>query len=69
VDLAALCGLREPSEMIQITPQMRILVAVAAVDFRKGIDGWPRCAASSSSDPFSGACLFFATGGRRRLKY
>ena len=25
--------------MIQITPQMRILVAVEPVDFRKGIDG------------------------------
>jgi len=25
--------------MIQITPQMRILVAVDPVDFRKGIDG------------------------------
>jgi len=25
--------------MIQIAPQMRILVAVEVVDFRKGIDG------------------------------
>ena len=25
--------------MIQITPQMRILVAVEPADFRKGIDG------------------------------
>ena len=25
--------------MIQITPQMRILLAVEPVDFRKGIDG------------------------------
>jgi hypothetical protein len=25
--------------MIQLTPQMRILVAVEAVDFRSGIDG------------------------------
>ena len=28
--------------MIQITPQMRILVAVEAADFRKGIDGLAR---------------------------
>jgi hypothetical protein len=28
--------------MIQITPQMRILVAVEAVDFRQGIDGLSR---------------------------
>ncbi len=25
--------------MIQVTPQMRVLVATAAVDFRNGIDG------------------------------
>lgn len=25
--------------MIQVTPQMRILLAVEPVDFRKGIDG------------------------------
>jgi transposase len=25
--------------MIQITPQMRVLVAIAAADFRRGIDG------------------------------
>ena len=29
--------------MIQITPQMRILVAVESVDFRKGIDSLAEC--------------------------
>ena len=44
--------------MIQITPQMRIMVAVAAVDFRKGIDGLARvCREKMAGDPFSG-CLF-----------
>ena len=44
--------------MIQVTPQMRILLAVDAVDFRKGIDGLARiCRDVLSSDPFSG-CLF-----------
>ena len=44
--------------MIQVTPQMRILVAVEAVDFRKGIDGLARvCKAELSADPFSG-CVF-----------
>ena len=44
--------------MIQITPQMRILVAVEAVDFRKGIDGLARvCQEQLDGDPFSG-CLF-----------
>lgn len=44
--------------MIQIAPQMRILVAVEAVDFRNGIDGLARvCKEALKSDPFSG-CLF-----------
>ena len=44
--------------MIQITPQMRILLAVDVVDFRKGIDGLARiCRDVLQRDPFSG-CLF-----------
>ena len=44
--------------MIQITPQMRILVAVEPVDFRRGIDGLARlCQQTLQQDPFSG-CLF-----------
>jgi hypothetical protein len=44
--------------MLAITPQMRILVAVEAVDFRKGIDSIAQlCREKLDSDPFSG-CLF-----------
>src|ERR1700721_2236815 len=44
--------------MLQMTPQMRILVAVEAVDFRKGIDSLAElCRAKLNADPFSG-CLF-----------
>jgi transposase len=44
--------------MLQITPQMRILVAVEAVDFRKGIDSLAElCRQKLDADPFSG-CLF-----------
>ena len=44
--------------MIRITPQMRVLVAVEAVDFRKGIDSLAElCRAKLDADPFSG-CLF-----------
>ena len=44
--------------MIQVTPQMRILVAVEAVDGRKGIDSLARlCQERLETDPFSG-CLF-----------
>ncbi len=46
--------------MIQITPQMRILLAVEAVDFRKGIDGLCRiCRDMLHSDPFSGYLFVF----------
>jgi transposase len=41
--------------MIQLTPQMRILVAVEPVDFRKGIDGLAGvCRKVLLSDPFNG---------------
>ena len=44
--------------MIQITPQMRILVGVEPVDFRKGIDGLAGlCRRVLQEDPFSG-CMF-----------
>lgn len=44
--------------MLQITPQMRILVAVEPVDGRKGIDSLARlCREKLAEDPFSG-CLF-----------
>ena len=44
--------------MIQITPQMRIVVAIEPTDFRRGIDGLARvCKEVLKSDPFSG-CLF-----------
>lgn len=46
--------------MIQITPQMRIVVAVEAVDFRRGIDGLARwCREALESDPFSGWLFVF----------
>jgi transposase len=44
--------------VLQITPQMRILVAVEAVDGRKGIDSLVQlCRERLLADPFSG-CLF-----------
>jgi transposase len=46
--------------VIQIAPQMRILVAVEAVDFRNGIDGLARiCKEVLKSDPFSGGLFVF----------
>jgi len=44
--------------MIQVTPQMRILVCVQPADFRKGIDGLCQvCRAQLGRDPFGG-CVF-----------
>lgn len=55
--------------MIQITPQMRILLAVEPADFRKGIDGLARlCREALSSDPFSGALFVFRNRRRQALK-
>ena len=46
--------------MLQITPQMKILVAVEPADFRKGIDGLVRvCKDSLLQDPFAGAVFVF----------
>jgi transposase len=46
--------------MIQLTPQMRILVAVDPVDFRRGIDGLCRvCRDALGADPVSGTVFVF----------
>lgn len=46
--------------MIQLAPQMRILVAVEPADFRRGIDGLARmCRDALEDDPFSGTVFVF----------
>jgi transposase len=46
--------------MIQITPHMKILLAVDPVDFRKGIDGLAGvCRIILKEDPFSGYLFLF----------
>ncbi len=55
--------------MIQITPQMRILVAVEPTDARKGIDGLARqCRQALQSDPFSGALFIFRNRSAKAIK-
>jgi len=55
--------------VIQITPQMRLLLAVEPVDFRKGIDGLVQvCRQRLNTDPITGALFVFANRRRRALK-
>jgi transposase len=55
--------------MIQITPHMRILVAVEPVDFRKGIDGLAAlCRHVLSSDPLGGTLFVFCSRRRQAIK-
>lgn len=55
--------------MIQVTPQMRILVALEPVDFRSGIDGMARlCRERLRADPLSGAAYVFRNRRGTALK-
>ena len=55
--------------MIQLTPQMRILVAVQPADFRKGIDGLGGvCRRLLHEDPFSGCVFVFRNRRATALK-
>ena len=55
--------------MIQLTPQMRLLLAVEPVDFRKGIDGLVAvCRQKLTTDPMAGALFVFSNRRRRALK-
>ena len=55
--------------MIQITPQMRIVVSVEPVDFRNGIDGLARvCKNVLKHDPFGGWVFVFRNRSATALK-
>jgi transposase len=55
--------------MLQITPQMRVLVAIAPADFRKGIDGLAKlCRTELKSDPFSGTVFVFRNRRKTAVK-
>ena len=55
--------------MIQITPHMRILVAIEPIDFRAGIDGLAAaCRKRLEADPFSGALFVFRNRARTAIK-
>tara|TARA_B100000315_G_scaffold119470_1_gene109428 strand:+ start:55 stop:408 length:354 start_codon:yes stop_codon:yes gene_type:complete len=55
--------------MIQVTPQMHILVAVEPVDFRKGIDGLAGvCRNIMRMDPFRGYVFVFRNRRKTAIK-
>ena len=55
--------------MIQLTPHMRILVAVEPIDFRAGIDGLAgACRRRLEADPYSGALFVFGNRARTAIK-
>lgn len=55
--------------MIQVTPQMRILLATEPADFRRGIDGLAQmCRTVLKSDPFSGAIFVFRNRSGKSIK-
>lgn len=55
--------------MLQITPQMKILLAVAPADFRRGIDGLARlCREALQDDPFAGTVFVFCNRRRTAVK-
>jgi transposase len=55
--------------MIQITPQMRVLVAVEPADFRRGIDGLAQlCRAVLLADPMDGTMFVFRSRSAKAIK-
>ncbi len=55
--------------MLQITPQMKILVATEPADFRRGIDGLARlCQETLQQDPFVGVVFVFRNRKGTALK-
>jgi hypothetical protein len=55
--------------MIQLIPQLRILIACQPIDFRNGIDGLAAlCKQKLAEDPFSGALFVFRNRRGSALK-
>ena len=55
--------------LIQITPQLRILVAIEAIDGRKGIDSLAQlCREKLDADPFSGCLFIFRSRSAKSIR-
>ena len=56
--------------MIQVVPQMRVLLCVDPADFRKGIDGLCGiCRNVLGRDPFSGYLFLFTNRAKSGIKF
>jgi hypothetical protein len=55
--------------MIQITPHMKILMAVEPADFRKGIDSLSALCRKVLKSPFQNMCLYLGTDGLQHSKF
>jgi transposase len=55
--------------MIQLGPQMTIMLAIAPIDFRKGVDGLKAvCRNQLEQDPFSGTLFIFRNRAATSIK-
>lgn len=55
--------------MIQLSPQIKILVATKPIDFRKGVDSLVAlCRGPLEQDPFSGTLFVFRNRSKTSLK-
>jgi transposase len=55
--------------MIQITPQVKVMVALEPIDFRRGIDGLAQaCRQLLQADPFSGTLFVFRSRAGTSVK-
>ena len=55
--------------MLQLTPQMRILVAIEPIDGRKGIDSLVRlCKERLNEDAFSGCVFIFRCRSSKSIR-
>ena len=55
--------------VIQIMPQLRILVAIEPIDARKGIDSLAQfCREKLNADPFSGCLFIFRSRGGKAIR-
>ena len=62
-------GVVGDDRLIQITPQLRILVAIEAIDGRKGIDSLAQlCREKLDADPFSGCLFIFRSRSAKSIR-